>query len=255
MLEQVGIEVKRIAKEVGVMIKERQNAEVFVKEGRSNFVTEMDILSQEIIIKNLKPLIEGANFIAEEQENDLASGYTWVIDPIDGTTNFMHDIKFSCVSIGLLKDNESVLGCVYNPYLDEMFFAIKGSGAYLNDCKIEVSNRCLSDAIVYFGTSPYNLEAVDKSFEIVKKIYLATRDLRRSGSAALDLCYVAAGRADAFYEAVLSPWDFAAATCIINEAGGCIGAISPDTFNFDQKIGVYATNNQFNEAYLAIIED
>lgn len=253
-LQVVLEEVKKIAKEAGLLIKNNGDAEIYVKDGRSNFVTEMDLQSQAFILERLEGLVEGADFIAEEKENEVHTGYAWVIDPIDGTTNFMHGVNHSCISIGLLNDQESVLGVVYNPYLDEMFYATKGCGAYLNDRKIQVSNRALKDALVFYGTSPYNIEAVDHSFNIIKDIYLATRDLRRSGSAALDLCYVACGRGDAFYEAVLAPWDFTAATCIIQEAGGVIGAIAPDTWGYSKSIGVYATNNVFTKEYLAIIE-
>ncbi|MGL5977542.1 MAG: inositol monophosphatase family protein [Erysipelotrichaceae bacterium] len=254
MLTSVLEEVKAIAKEAGTMIKEASNHNVYIKEGRNNFVTDMDIKSQALIISRLEGLVAGASFIAEEKENQKHSGYAWVIDPIDGTTNFMHGYQHSCISIGLLLDEESVLGVVYNPYLDELFYATKGNGAYLNGNKIQVSNRDLSNALVMYGTSPYNIEAVDHSFAIIKDIYLATRDLRRSGSAALDLCYVACGRADAFYEAVLAPWDFSAATCIIQEAGGMIDAIAPDTWGYTKSIGVYATNEVFTEAFRNIIE-
>lgn len=253
-LVAVNKEVQKIAYEAGQMIKENANAKIFVKEGRSNFVTEMDIKSQEFLLERLKGLVEGASFIAEEKENEKHTGYAWVIDPIDGTTNYMHGVNHSCISIGLLLDDESVLGVVYNPYLDEMFSAVKEYGATLNGEKIQVSTRPLEDALVFYGTSPYNIEAVEHSFEIIKQIYLATRDLRRSGSAALDLCYVACGRADAFYEAVLAPWDFSAATCIIQEAGGVIDAIKPDVWGYHKSIGVYATNNVFTKEYLEIIE-
>ncbi|MGL5541055.1 MAG: inositol monophosphatase family protein [Erysipelotrichaceae bacterium] len=243
-----------IAKQAGTMIKEQGNPEIFVKEGRSNFVTDMDLKSQHFIIEKLTPVVEGATFIAEEKLNEPHVGYCWIIDPIDGTTNFMHGINHSCVSIAFLQDDTVLCGVVYNPYLDEVFAAAKGHGATLNGKPIQVSQRDVANSLVFYGTSPYNIEVVDHSFTVIKRLYLATRDLRRSGSAALDLCYVACGRADAFYEAVLAPWDYAAATCIIQEANGFIQAIAPDVWGFQKSIGVVAGNPVNKEAFVALVE-
>lgn len=230
-----------VARGAGELIAAEQSPQVTVKPGHANYVTDMDIASQRYCIERLAPLLPGAGFYAEEQEeNRLPAGYCWIIDPIDGTTNYMVGYRHSCVSIGLVQDGEGVLGAVYNPFMGELFCAAHGLGARCNGRPIQVAERPLEQGLVIFGTSPYYRERADETFDVIRRIFLRCGDLRRSGSAALDLCYLAAGRCDGFYEAVLSPWDYAAAAVIVREAGGCIDAIEPDRFGFAQPIGIVA---------------
>ena len=146
------------------------------------------------------------------------------MDPLDGTTNFMRGYRHSAVSIGLVRGNEAVLGAVWNPYAQELFIGIKGGGAFLNGAPIHIADTPIDRALLVFGSSPYYRELAEDTFSVVKALFLSCGDVRRSGSAALDLCAVAAGRCDGFYEARLSPWDYAGASVILTEAGGRITA-------------------------------
>ncbi|MGI5893070.1 MAG: inositol monophosphatase family protein [Candidatus Merdivicinus sp.] len=223
--ESIEKQVEAIAKEAGKRILAMKKPKVFTKEGHANFVTAADIASQEYIVEHLKPLIPEAGFLAEEGiQKDLPEGFCWIIDPIDGTTNFMRGCRHSAISIGLTKDGEGILGVVYDPDLDEIFHAVQGKGAFCGESRIQVADTPAEQSIIAVGSSPYYRELAAETFGVMQEIFLRCGDIRRSGSAALDLCYVAAGRYDGFYEARLSPWDFAAASVIIQEAGGVITA-------------------------------
>lgn len=197
---------------------------VLTKAGDANFVTVYDKATQEYLIENITAAIPNAKFVAEEQDNDYSifdSEYVFVIDPIDGTTNFIHDFSHSSISVACISRGKTVFGAVYNPYLDEMFHAELGGGAYKNGKPISVSERNMKEAIFSFGSSPYyKKELGAKSFELAYKIFNECADLRRTASAALDLCYVAAGRIEFFFEYSLFPWDYAAGELILSEAGG-----------------------------------
>lgn len=213
--------IQEIVKAAGKMMLNRENIEVEQKGSVSNLVTNMDKNNQKYIIDKLKDLYPNAIFFAEEKENEkLTNEYTFVIDPIDGTTNYAQGFKFSSISVGLVKDKKCILAVCYNPYLDEMFTAEKGKGAYLNGKKIEVSSNTLENSLVTVGTSPYNKEFANQTFNIAKDIYLKSKDIRRTGSAVLDICYVACSRTDAFFEKRLSFWDYCAASLILEEAKG-----------------------------------
>lgn len=145
-------------------------------------------------------------------------------------------------SVGLLKNQERFLGVVYNPYLKEVFTAVRGKGAYLNGNPISVSGEDLENGIVLFGTSPYNTELARASFDMAYDYFQKCLDIRRSGSAALDLCAVAAGRAERYFELILSPWDFAAGALIVEEAGGIVTTTEGEKLPNLQKTSVLARN-------------
>jgi len=196
------------------------------KPGTANYVTAYDVAVQNFLMERITKRFPQAVFIAEEKENDpavMANELCFVIDPIDGTTNFIHDYRHSCISLGLISGGETVFGAVYDPYLSEMFTAVRGEGAYLNGKRIFVSDRGMGEAVTAFGTCPYYKDSVAKAnFAFAEELFFATADLRRCGSAALDLAYLAAGRNDIFFEFRLSPWDFAAGALLVEEAGGII---------------------------------
>ena len=221
--------------------------EVSEKFGVGNFVTVYDVKVQEYIIANLLKAFPNAKFIAEEKDNDpavLQSEYCFVIDPIDGTSNFIHDYKMSCISIALVSRGETVFGAVYHPYLDELFYAQKGEGAYLNGKRIRVSERSMNIAIAAFGTAPYYRDTLgDKTFSLLREIFYKVADVRRCGSAALDLAYLAAGRNDLFFEVILSPWDIAAGEILIREAGGIITDMSGAPLSLSAPTSVIAAND------------
>jgi myo-inositol-1(or 4)-monophosphatase len=228
-ISEVLISLLRRAGEIMLSAHEVSHNEgggVKVKPGTANFVTVYDVAVQEFLINAIKEEIPDAVFIAEEKENDsavLMGEHCFIIDPIDGTTNFIHDYKRSSISLAMISRGETVFGAVYDPYLNELFHAEKGKGAYLNETPIHVSDREIGYAVVAFGTCPYYKDTLaDNTFALAKDLFLVTSDVRRPGSAALDLSYVAAGRNDLFFELILSPWDIAAGALIITEAGGVI---------------------------------
>ena len=185
-----------------------------------------------------------AHFIGEEGSSQIFSpvGAFFIVDPIDGTTNFIRDYHVSCISVGLVVDGAAELGVVYNPYLDEMFTAQRGCGAFCNGNRLHVSSEPLENAIVIFGTSPYREDLSEKSFKLAYAYFKRAVDVRRSGSAALDLCAVAAGRADLFFELSLSPWDYAAGALIVKESGGLVSDINDRELAYDRQCSVVARN-------------
>ena len=194
------------------------------KEGSSNFVTAYDVKVQDFLKAGLSELYPDAHFFAEEDGESCCTfeaGYTFIIDPIDGTTNFMCGYNASAVSVGLLLDGEPLFGGIYDPYRDEYFSAVRGGGATCNGRPIRVSNRPVARGLATIGTSPYRKDTLaDTVFAMTGDLFRLFADFRRSGSAALDVCHVACGRSEVFCEPLLSPWDFAAGLLILTEAGG-----------------------------------
>lgn len=224
----------------------KNESDVTEKPGDANFVTVYDVHIQNFLMSAIKELFPDALFIAEEKENDpstLMGEHCFIIDPIDGTTNFIHDYHHSCISVAMFSRGEPMLGVVYNPYLDELFHAEKSKGAYLNGQPIHVSDRPLGTALVAFGTAPYYKEQfAKKTFDLCYKMLFSCADLRRGGAAALDLAYVACGRVDAFFEYRISPWDGAAGYLLIKEAGGTMTDMDGNAYGFDSPRSVLASN-------------
>jgi myo-inositol-1(or 4)-monophosphatase len=192
--------------------------------GMHDLVSYVDQESEQRIIAALELLLPDAGFIAEEGTNQkIGEHYNWVIDPLDGTTNYIQGVPIYAVSIGLLEDNELVLGVVYEVGRDECFYAWKDGGAYLNGERIYVSERAdIHDALLATGF-PYNdFSKLDTYLEMLKWTMTNARGVRRLGSAATDLAYVACGRFEAFWEYDLKPWDVAAGAVIVKEAGGTV---------------------------------
>lgn len=197
------------------------------KSSDADLVTEYDGRIQQYLFDELGKFLPGCSFLGEEGNGakELVDGYCFIIDPIDGTTNFVKGFQHSAISVGLAKDKELIAGVVLDPDLDNLFYAEKGKGAYLNGKRIHVSDCTLKNSLVLFGTCPYERELAEKTFELTKAVFYECLEVRRSGSAALDICYVAAGKADLYYELILRPWDIAAASVILKEAGGiCLTA-------------------------------
>ncbi len=213
------------------------------KSGKGNFVTEYDSKVQAHLKKGLLSLLPEAAFLGEEDEMDQADigkGYAFIVDPIDGTANFTRGYDVSSISVALTKDGQPVLGVVYNPYRNETFSATKGGGAFKNGERIHASERTLAESLVIFGTAPYYEELKRKTFETAYRYFSAAEDLRRSGSAAIDLCNVACGRAEMFFEMILCPWDYAAGALIVEEAGGYVSDLDGNPLTYDKKQTVAA---------------
>ena len=197
------------------------------KEGESwNIVTSADVAVQDYLQKELLALIPGAGFQGEENhQQDIAKEVCWIVDPIDGTTNFARGMQQSGISVGLREGSELVLGVVYNADLDDMFWATKGNGAYLNGRKLSVSNKDFAHSIICTAMSLYRKSYAKMCSDVLLETYGQCADFRRFGVASLELCYLAAGRVDTFFELRLFPWDFAAAAVILREAGGIISTM------------------------------
>lgn len=190
----------------------------------SDFVTHVDKESEQIIINTIKSNFPDHNFLTEESVKEYETGYyRWIIDPLDGTTNFIHSYPVFSVSIALEFQGEIILGIVYDPVRDEMFSAEKGKGAFLNGSPFRVSSIDGMDSSIIATGFPFrNKVMIDDYLKLFKNIFQKVSDIRRAGSAALDLAYLACGRCDGFFELGLSPWDVAAGSILIKEAGGII---------------------------------
>jgi len=248
-----------IVRQAGKIVLDAENIDKSIEEksGTANFVTKYDKAVEDYLYENLAKAFPDVDFIGEESDNNenekIYSGKCFIIDPIDGTTNFIHGYRHSAISVGLCEKGKMIAGVVYNPYLDEMFSAYRGDGAYLNGKKITVSDRTFSESLVVFGTSPYCRELSDITFDTIKKFYFNVRDVRRTGSAALDICYVACGRCDIYYEAKISPWDFAAGSVILEEAGGIYTTLDGTEPPLDRQCSAAGTNIAAREEFFKYI--
>lgn len=218
------------------------------KEGVNNLVTQADFASDKAIREIIKTKCPDHGIVSEEDKEVLSdTDYKWIIDPIDGTVNFANGIPICCVSIGLEYKGNMVLGVVFNPILKEFFFAEKGKGATLNDKPIHVSDKdeviksCLVTGFPYVY-----LDDENGPLQVFERLIRKGIPVRRLGSAAIDLCWVAAGRFDGFYEHQLHPWDSAAGFLIVEEAGGKVTNLKGEKYS-PYKFGIIATNGRIHD--------
>lgn len=212
--------------EAGRMMAAYHDPKVYEKGRHADFVTEADLAVQSFLIEKLSAAFPRARFFAEEKkDNELTDEMTFIIDPIDGTTNFFRHRACSAISVGVTVGRETVFGAIYDPYQGRLFHAEKGRGAYCNDDRLQVSDTPFSRAVVGFGTAPYYSELFELTGRTLAALLPACADIRRTGSACIDLCDVASGRSDAHFEWLLQPWDVCAGTLIVEEAGGRCGHI------------------------------
>lgn len=221
--------------------------DIEIKGDISNIVTTADKNIQEFLDKELSNLLPGSSFYQEEQDkNKTSEGYLWIIDPIDGTENFSRSINDFCISAGLAYGGEMVLGVVYIPKTDEMFTAIKGNGAYLNGERIHVSKREFNESLFATALCLYKKEYAQLCSNILNKIYPNIKDFRRFGSCACELCYLACGRIDLFFEIRVFLWDYAASLIILKEAGGKIGSNLVNDLGIKDITAIIASNSEDN---------
>lgn len=220
-------QVQTVAREAGAFILNERKAfstkKVEVK-GLNDFVSYVDKESEKLIVSRLKEVLPEAGFITEEgTEAKDDNPLKWVIDPLDGTTNFIHGMPFFAVSIALINGKEPLIGVVYEVNQDEMFHGWKNGGAYLNSERIHVSDAAtVKDSLLGTGFPYYDYHLLNQYLDLFKHLMQHSHGIRRPGSAATDLAYVAAGRFDGFYEYSLSPWDVAAGILLVQEAGGTV---------------------------------
>ena len=241
-----------------VILKENFNQPFTIsnKEGINNLVTEVDHKSEKAIIDIIKADYP-EHFILSEEVGEIVqdSVYKWIIDPIDGTINYANSIPMCCISIGVEVDGKMEIGAVYNPFINELFFAQRGFGATLNDQIIHVSNKTEVATSCLATGFPYTyLDMPNGPLEVFSRLIKSGVPVRRLGSAAIDLCYVAAGRFDGFYEHKLQAWDSVAGFLIVEEAGGKVTDLKGNYYNPYQP-GILATNGKIHDELLGWVHN
>lgn len=257
-LSSVQLETSLLVNYVGNYIREerrgfrRSQAE---HKALNDLVSYVDKTAEERLLEGCLKIIPGSSFIAEEHGTERHdSEFTWIIDPLDGTTNFIHGIPHYCISLALQRDGETIMGWVYEISADEMFHAVKGIGASLNDQPIRVSETAeLRTSLIATGFPVNKFHRLDGYLQLLEQFIRQSHGVRRLGTAALDLCYVACGRVEGYYEYGLSPWDVAAGALIVQEAGGMVSDFGgKENYVFGQEI--VASNSYIHSAMLKYIK-
>lgn len=251
----IAINAARNASKIIMSMWGRVDIRDISEKSRNDFVTEVDKLAESEIIKTLKKPYPDHTFIAEE--SGIAQGdesYVWIIDPLDGTTNYIHGIPHFAVSIAMKYKNKLEHAVIFDPIRNELFTATRGEGARLNDRRLRVSQQSKIEHALLGTGFPYKTpEAIDPYLRVFENLLPQVRGMRRAGSAALDLAYVAAGRFDGFWEFFLSPWDIAAGALLIKEAGGLVGDIYGGE-KYLETGHIVAGNNKIFKALLQVIK-
>jgi myo-inositol-1(or 4)-monophosphatase len=247
----------RAAREAGRVILDWRNRFTVREKGFADLVTEADSAAQSIIQAVIQNTFSDHDFLGEESNHDdrltESDWPTWIVDPIDGTTNYVHDIPCYAVSIALMLNSELVLGVIYDPVRDEMYRAVRGGGAWLDDQRIHVSKVSeLKGALLTVGF-PTDVQRHEQQLERWKQLMFVSHGLRRTGSTAINLAYVAAGRFDGFFAEGLKVWDVAGGIVLVREAGGTVTSI--DSSNYDpSRPDILATNGHFHSALQAALK-
>lgn len=248
--------IESAARQAGEILLSAQDIRntVSEKEGVGNFVTQYDIKVQQFLRESLLSAFPNAHFVGEEDSvhEDALHGFAFIVDPIDCTANFVRGMNHSAVSIALAQDGVLICGVVYNPYRNELFSAQKGQGAFLNHVPIRVSNRSLSDGVFCFGTSPYDRSLRERTLQIAGQLMNRMQDLRRFGSAALDLTDIACGRVELGFECILQPWDYAAGALILSEAGGVVTQLDGSPLTLDRPCSIVSGNQLVHTEFLSL---
>jgi myo-inositol-1(or 4)-monophosphatase len=254
-MEELFQTAQRTARMAGELIREHYGPQQEVEhKGAVDLVTRVDRLSEQAIVDALRSAFPEHPILTEEGTSWAdRSPLRWIIDPLDGTTNFAHGFPVFAVSIALEQDGQIVLGVVYDPLRDEMFAARKAGGAYLNGAELHVSATArLTDSLLATGF-PYDIRTDDQTnLDHFGRFALRAQGIRRAGSAALDLCYVAAGRFDGFWELKLAPWDVAAGSLLVTEAGGRVSDFRGGAFDIEGR-QVIASNGRVHEEMVALL--
>jgi len=245
----------RAAKEAGDILRENLGKIKRIDyKSRVSLVTDIDRLAEERILSIIREKYPSHDILTEERRiEEKGSQYKWIIDPLDGTTNYVHEYPRYCVSVALEKDGEVILGVVYDPVPDELFLAEKGKGATLNGRKISVSKIDELDKSLLATGFPYDRrERADGYLKLYREFMLNSQGVRRDGSAALNLCYTANGRFDGFWEEQLAPWDVAAGSLIVTEAGGEVTDFKGDRIDIYEK-EILASNGKIHKEMQEIL--
>jgi len=255
-LQKINAEALEVVREAADFIREhrdRVSSDQVVEKGTNSLVSFVDQHAEEILIKGLSAILPGAGFITEEEMvEQSAKALTWIIDPLDGTTNFLHSVPYFSVSVALYDGKEILIGIVHEVIGNEVFNALKNGGSFLNRKPIKVTDRLFFHDVLIGTGFPYKIEHTSPAhFTALEMILNSTRGIRRIGSAALDLCYVACGRFGAFYEHRLNAYDIAAGALIVKEAGGLVSDYNgKENWLFEGEI--LATAPQFKARMLEV---
>lgn len=250
--------VIRLVEQAGAILLDRAAAQKITVKGRADYVTQVDFAVQEFLKTELAALTPSIPLMSEEQDNRTLdfSQPLWILDPVDGTTNLIHGFPASAVSLGLLEQGNVTLGVVYNPFRQELFTAKAGQGAFCNGASIQVKPTAdLAHSLLAIGTSPYDRELIPKNFALFAKLFSRCEDIRRTGSAALDLCDLACGRTDGYLERNLKPWDYAGASVILTEAGGMLTDFAGQPVDFTQNSDCLACVPGLHPALLDLLRE
>lgn len=242
MLEEI-ISLVRQAGDI-VLSARDVSAHTHEKTSAADLVTEYDLAVENFLKEKLPPLLPGSIFYGEEEKEnaDPSRGWAFIVDPIDGTTNFVRGLRQSAISVALAKDGAVEYGVVYDPYKGELFSARRGGGAYLNGTPIHVSSRPLSEGVFGMGTAIYRREYLEPTMRLTEQLFRRSCDFRRLGAAALDLCNVACGRTELFFEYSLCPWDYAAGSLIVTEAGGFVCSLEGRPLPVTERSSAWVSN-------------
>jgi myo-inositol-1(or 4)-monophosphatase len=249
--------VKKLMLDASALIDSREALNVKAK-GARDFVTQVDLRISELLCQKLPELLPGSKVLSEEGEQYInpRTDFTWIIDPIDGTTNLIYGLPLYAVSVGLLEEGKPVLGAVYNPADGEMFSAALGNGAFLGDCRIHVNaDASAAHTLVLAETDPYLDRSGNRSPDLIKAVFQDCIDYRVTGSAALDICYVAAGRAGTFFTQALKSWDYAGGSMILLEAGGSLSLWDGGPLPYEGKHNFLASNGLLHAEMLEKIKN
>ena len=238
--------IESIVRQAGEIVLSAQDvsARTHEKTSAADLVTEYDVAVENFLREKLLSLLPEAVFFGEEEAGPEhpERGWTFIVDPIDGTTNFVRGLQQSAISVALARDGTVEYGVVYDPYKDEMFTARRGGGAFLNGAPIRVSEKPLAEGIFGMGTALYRREYFAPTMRLTEQLFVRSCDFRRMGAAALDLCNVACGRVEVFFEYSLCPWDYAAASLLIEEAGGAVCTLEGQPLPVVRRCGIWASN-------------
>lgn len=258
LTESLVEETVQAVQEAGACLTDPAAVHSIRTKGETDYVTDVDLAVQELLRERLAALAPEIQFMGEEQDNTELdwSRPCWVLDPVDGTTNLIHGFRHSAISLALAEDGQILFGVVYNPYSGECFTARQGQGAFCNGSPIRVSSADrLEDSLLSVGTVPGRRELADTAFRQMRALYDTCQDVRRTGCASLDLCWVACGRLDGYVELSLQPWDYAAGMLIVAEAGGRVTATDGSPLSLCQGGPLLASNGRLHSTLQTILKE
>ncbi len=258
-MEKIFKQAFTVIEEAGKILREDyyKPKQIDAKSAFFDLVTESDKKIEKFLIERLARILPESDFLAEESHTEriVSSKPLWVIDPIDGTTNFVHQFPFVCISVGLQIEGKTCMGFVYNPIMQEFYTAIKGKGSFINKVPLQVSETALmNQAFLGTGFSYSFGKAAEDNLDYFKYMLGRVHGIRRPGSAALDLCMVARGVYDGYWEWYLHPWDACAGTLIVEEAGGKVSNFAGEKWNFADE-NIVVSNSMLHEEFLRLLSE